>query len=170
MKPLTFHNGFMFLLHILHMLSWIVKDTTTFELEFCGHKQATAHTDTCTVSLHVIELWTHQKFESFTKKSAMPTFEFESANWFQKHPKSFEIISGCMEIGESMSPNCLRRLEIVYRVDHLHFFDPTHSFRRVIRTGTYFPLKLVFQHWHVDSVRNLSQCISEIWFFACSPI
>ena len=29
-------------------------------------------------------------------------------------------------------------LNIVHRIDHLHFFDPTHCFRRVTRTGTYF--------------------------------
>ena len=152
----------------IFVLSRIVKDTTTFEMELCGHKQATAQAH---VRPHCVWLnFQHTKNSNRSKnKSATPTFEFESADWFQKHPKSFEIISGCMVIGESMSPNCLRRLEIVYRVDHLHFFDPTHSVRRVIRTGTYFPLKLVFQHWNVESVKNLSQCISEIWFFACSP-
>ena len=40
---------------------------------------------------------THQKFESFTKIIFATTkFEFESANLFQKTPKSFEFISGRM--------------------------------------------------------------------------
>ena len=43
---MTFHNGFMFFatsyiyIYIYIYMSSIVKDTTTFELEFCGHKQA----------------------------------------------------------------------------------------------------------------------------------
>ena len=41
-----------------YMLSWLVKDATTFAMELCRYKQAT---------LCVVELWTHQKFESFKK-------------------------------------------------------------------------------------------------------
>ena len=45
---MTFHNGFMFFatsyiyIIYIYMLSSIVKDATTFDLEFCGYKQATA--------------------------------------------------------------------------------------------------------------------------------
>ena len=62
----TFHNGFMsFLLHLLHiytsyiyiyMLSSLVKEATTFEMELRGHKKATAHSHEHT-----------KKFESFKK-------------------------------------------------------------------------------------------------------
>ena len=45
--PQWFHD-FCYMLHIykyknIYMLSSIVKDTTTFEIEMCGYKQATAH-------------------------------------------------------------------------------------------------------------------------------
>ena len=41
---MTFHNGFMFLLQLtyVYMLSRIVTEATTFEMELCGNKQATA--------------------------------------------------------------------------------------------------------------------------------
>ena len=49
-ESLTFHNGFMFLQRSLlniysftYVYTRIVKDTTTFEMEMCGCKQATAH-------------------------------------------------------------------------------------------------------------------------------
>ena len=83
----TFHNGFMsFLLHLLHiytsyiytyknisyiyMLSSIVKEATTFEMELRGHKQATAHSHE------------HTKNSNPSKKiiSATTKFEFESAH------------------------------------------------------------------------------------------
>ena len=61
-----------------YMLSWIVKDTTTFEMELCGCKQATAHAHG---QPHGVWLnFEHtKKFESFKKKSATTKIEFESA-------------------------------------------------------------------------------------------
>ena len=51
----------------IYTLSSIVKDATTFEIELCGCKQATAHAHLQPHGVCVIELWTHQKFESFKK-------------------------------------------------------------------------------------------------------
>ena len=51
----------------IYMSSWSVKDTTTFEMELCG-AQTGRSAGTCTTTLCVIDLWTHQKFESFKKK------------------------------------------------------------------------------------------------------
>ena len=60
-------------------------------------EQTGHNTGTCTATWCVIELSTHQKFESFKKIFFATTkFEFESANLFQKHPNSFEFISGRM--------------------------------------------------------------------------
>ena len=51
------------------------------------------HHSTCTWrdTMCVIELWTHQKFESL-KKNPTTNIEFESANLFQKPRKSFELV------------------------------------------------------------------------------
>ena len=51
----------------IYMLSRIVKDTTTFG-DGIVWAQTGHSTSTCTVSLHVIEPQTHQKFESFIKR------------------------------------------------------------------------------------------------------
>ena len=74
----------------------IVTDATTFEMELCGHKQATAHAHLqpqC-VCLN----FEHTKNSNPSKNIFFATkkFEFESANSFQKPPKSFEIIFGRM--------------------------------------------------------------------------
>ena len=75
----TFHNVVMsfgyisyIFIHLTYFfkLSSIVKETTTFEMELRGHKQATAHSHE-----H------NHKFESFKKKiSGTTKFEFESAD------------------------------------------------------------------------------------------
>ena len=76
----------------IYMLSSIVKDATTYELEFCGHKQVTAQAH---VRPHCVWL----NFEH-TKKSNpsnnIPRIRNSNSNLLincKNHPKSFEFIS-----------------------------------------------------------------------------
>ena len=63
----------------MYMLSRIATDATTFEMELCGHKQATAQ---AYARPHCVWLnFEHtKKFESFKKNSAATRIEFESSN------------------------------------------------------------------------------------------
>ena len=79
---MSFHSSFMFLLHLLHIyfqISSIVKDTTKFEMELRGHKQATAQAH---VRPHCVWLnFEHTKNSNRSKKkSATTKFELEPAN------------------------------------------------------------------------------------------
>ena len=45
-----------------------------------------------------------------------------------------------LKIWSMGSSNGTRRLKIIHCFNHLHFFDPQHSFRRKLWTSTYFSL------------------------------
>ena len=96
---MTFHNGFMFCYilnihkYLENMLSSIVKDATTFELEFCGRKQprAQAHVRPHCVWLN-FELT--KKFESFKKCNFRDDkLRIRICYLIPKTPKSFELVS-----------------------------------------------------------------------------
>ena len=58
-------------LMIIFMLSWIVKDATTFEMEMCGYKQATAHAHVRPQKC-VVELWTRKSKSNLLINSKKP--------------------------------------------------------------------------------------------------
>ena len=101
---MTFHNGFMFLLHLFYFFiyinisSWIVTEALTFEMEMRGHKQVTAQAH---VRPHYLRLnFEHVKNSNRSKNIISATtkfeFEFESANLFPKSPKPLELVSAGM--------------------------------------------------------------------------
>ena len=65
------------------MLSSIVTEATTFEMELRGHKQATAHSHE-----------THQKFEFFKNNFRDDKIRIRICSLIPKTPKSFELVSG----------------------------------------------------------------------------
>ena len=66
-------------------------------MELCGHKQAKAHAH---VRPHCVIELEHTKKSNRSKKSAATKIKFDSANQFQKPPKSFELVSGRMVTSE----------------------------------------------------------------------
>ena len=82
-------------IHIIILeLSWIVTDTTTFELEFCGHTQATthAHVQPLCVFLNFVEK--NQKKSNLSKNTQRQNSYSNLLINSQKPPKSFELVSG----------------------------------------------------------------------------
>ena len=71
------------------------KDTTTFEMELCGCKQATAHAHVQSRCMWLNFEHTRNSNRSKKKKAATTKIEFESAdNFHKKKTKSVEFISG----------------------------------------------------------------------------
>ena len=58
--------------------------------------QTSHNTCTCMATLCVIELWTHQKLESFKKNPQRLKSNSNLLINSEKHPKSFELVSGRM--------------------------------------------------------------------------
>ena len=80
----------------IFVLSWIVKDATTFEMELCGCKQATAQAH---VRPHCVWLNFEHTKNSNRSKNKFPQRQKSNSNLpidSKNHPKSFELVSGRM--------------------------------------------------------------------------